>query len=431
MNHPKKLQPIQRCFVVIMLGLWVGGTAQAAVEDDIQALQAQLLAVTARLEQLERSNSELLASNQALAQENAQQETAVAALEEQARTTGEQLAASTAASWTNTLHWQGDFRYRYENLARQGAEDRNRNRIRARAALVANISDDIEVGIGLASGDSDPVSTNQTLGGGGTTKSLGLDLAYFEWTGLPNTRITGGKFKQIIYTAAKNQLLWDGDWRPEGVGFRWDGDVFFASGQGTWIEGDSNRGTNFSWITQAGVKLAIGDASKLIAGLGYHQVDTAGRSSILGNADFQGNSFDPVTDTYLYNYEGIQAFAEINTSVFDLPLVVYGEYVQNQDAPQFDTGYLAGAILGSAKAQGSWNVGWYYEDLERDAALGLLADSDFGLGGTDARGHVVKATYVIKQNYSAQFAYYMTEVGADQGEPLDVDRMQLDLNFKF
>jgi hypothetical protein len=60
-----------------------------------------------------------------------------------------------------------------------------------------------------------------------------------------------------------------------------------------------------------------------------------------------------------------------------------------------------------------------------------LADSDFGLGGTDARGNVFKGAYVFQKNFSSSFAVYLTEVGADRGVSTDVNRVQMDLNFKF
>jgi len=87
--------------------------------------------------------------------------------------------------------------------------------------------------------------------------------------------------------------------------------------------------------------------------------------------------------------------------------------------------------LGSAKDPGSWSIDWAWEDLEADATFGLLSDSDFGVGGTDARGHVLKGNYMIRTNLSTQFAYYLTEVGENQGTPRDSDRLQLDLSFKF
>jgi len=209
-------------------------------------------------------------------------------------------------NWTDTIRWQGDFRYRYETFNIEGKPNRDRNRIRARAALIADVTPTIEVGLGLASGGEDPVSSNQTLGGGGSSKDLRVDLAYFDWSGMKGTHVVGGKFKNYLVDSGKNALLWDSDWRPEGIGFSWANDIFFVNGLGTWIESDSKNEQSFAYATQAGINMDIGDV-KLVAGVGYYVFDTKGLGSFFGDDDdFFGNSFDPVTETYLYDYEELE-----------------------------------------------------------------------------------------------------------------------------
>ena len=61
------------------------------------------------------------------------------------------------------LAWRGDVRYRYESFEIDQKDDRERNRLRARVALKATVSETVDVVVGLASGSDDPVSTNQTL----------------------------------------------------------------------------------------------------------------------------------------------------------------------------------------------------------------------------------------------------------------------------
>lgn len=97
------------------------------------------------------------------------------------------------------MYWKGDFRYRYENFDVEGKDNRNRNRVRARAALITQVTPTIKVGLGQASGGDDPVSTNQALGGGGSTKDLRLDMAYFDWNILKDTHVHGGKFSNHIH----------------------------------------------------------------------------------------------------------------------------------------------------------------------------------------------------------------------------------------
>ena len=337
--------------------------------------------LTERLDRIEQSAQSPTSPAQPAAV-NAQPAQDLASIEELVdRRVEERLADS----WTDRISWKGDFRYRYENIGIDGRDDRNRQRIRARAALQAQINENTKVGLGLASGGDDPVSTNQTLGGGGSTKGLNLDLAYFEWSGLENTKIVGGKFKNLLHRPGGNGLLWDGDWNPEGAGIHWDNGRFFATGLGTWVESDSNaRNQEFSYGVQAGLNFPVGNGMTLVAGAGYYRFDTAGAGSFYGDDDdFFGNSFDPDTLTYIHDYHEIEAFAELKFDMLGRPTSVFANYVVNTDADEDDTGYAFGFQHGDASAPGTWELGATYQDLEADAVLGLLTDSDFGGGGSD------------------------------------------------
>jgi len=77
-------------------------------------------------------------------------------------------------------------------------------------------------------------------------------------------------------------------------------------------------------------------------------------------------------------------------------------------------------------------------ELEADAVLGLLTDSNFGGGGTDARGHFVSADYALAPNVGFRLSYFndvTNEDAVDRGDPgaeeLDYDRLILDLRFKY
>ncbi len=398
---------------------------------EIEAMRAQLQAFSERLDQLEQSNRDLRAENQQLKESGMKTAAAVAEVSEQTEAAVKQFSESAgASSWTDRIGIKGDFRYRYENIDEAGKDARNRNRVRARAAIIADVTDDVQVGLGIASGGDDPVSTNQTLGGGGSTKDIRMDLAYFQWSGLDNTKIVGGKFKNILYKPGKHSLLWDGDWNPEGVGVSWAKGDFFANVIGTWIESDSKKESESTYGVQAGFKKNIGADAKLTAGISYFDIGTAGKGSFYGDDDdFFGNSFDPDTLTYLYDYEELEVVADLAFEVGGRPANVFVDYVQNQDAGEFDTGYAMGFKLGSA--DGTWSFGYTWEDLEADAVFGLFTDSDFGGGGTDARGHILKGSYTIEKNWTAGFTYFINEVDLDAGNKHDYDRLQVDLAFKY
>jgi len=407
--------------------------SQAASDEDFAAMREQLMALTERLDRLEAENRQLSAANTEMAQNNQQTAVTVAAVSEKTNAVAAEVKEQAdETDWTDKLRWKGDFRYRYETFDIEGIPNRDRNRIRARAALIADVTSTIEVGFGLASGGEDPVSSNQTLGGGGSSKDLSLDLAYFDWSGLANANVYGGKFSNYIHKAGKNALLWDGDWRPEGTGIKWARGMFFVNALGTWIESDTNKGQSFAYLSQLGVKIPIGDNLKLTTGLGYHNFDTKGNGSYFGeDNDFFGNSYDPVTNTYLYDYEEVELFADLGFSLFDMPALIFANYVQNQAADENDTGYAFGLKLGSAKNKGEWQFGYVYQKLEADAILGLLTDSDFGGGGTDSKGHILKSSYAFAKNFNGNITYFINDVGLNLDDPIDYKRLQLDLSFKY
>ena len=412
-----------------------GAIAQVS-ETEIQLLRDQIEMLTRRLDQLEQQNREL--ASQAEKADAASATTSESVIDEKVdQAVAEQMDERLAAvSWAERIKWKGDFRYRYENIDQEGKDSRNRSRIRARTNLEANISPTLDVGVGLATGGDDPVSSNQTIGGGGSSKDIKIDLAYFDWSGLKDTNIVGGKYKNFLVRPEKRGLLWDSDWRPEGLGITWNNGTFFAHGLGTWLEGDSNKGTQFSWVVQGGVNLDVGETGKLMFGAGYNQFDIAGRTPLFGDEeDFYGNSFvfDPVEDNnvFKYNYRQYQLFAGYKFKLGKRSLSLFADYTQNTEVSENDTAYLIGAKYGSAKDKGDWDLVYFYEKIEADSTVGLLADSDFGGGGTDAKGHVFIGTYALHKAWYFRATYFLNEIKLASGNPKDYDRLMLDLAFKF
>ena len=413
-----------------------GAVAQVS-EAEIQLLRDQIEMLTKRLDDLEQQNQQL--ASQA---EEAEEAAAIAMSEAEIDQKVDLAVAEQmderldAVSWAERVRWKGDFRYRYENIDEEGKDSRNRSRIRARTHLEADLSPTVQVGVGLATGGDDPVSSNQTIGGGGSSKDIKIDLAYFDWSGLKDTNIVGGKYKNFLVRPEKRGLLWDSDWRPEGLGIVWDNGTFFAHGLGTWLEGDSKNRTQFSWVVQGGVKLYVGETGKLMFGAGYNQFDIAGRTPLFGDPeDFYGNSFgfDPVTEVnvFKYNYRQYQLFAGYKFKLGKRSLSLFADYTQNTEVSENDTAYLIGAKYGSAKDKGDWDLVYFYERLEADATVGLLADSDFGGGGTDSKGHVFIGTYAFHKAWYFRATYFLNEIKLASGNPKDYDRLMLDLAFKF
>ena len=213
---------------------------------------------------------------------------------------------------------------------------------------------------------------------------------------------------------------------------RYDNGRFFAVGLGTWIESDSSKAQQeFSYGAQAGFNLPLGEHTNLLLGAGYYNFDTAGKGSFFGDGDFFGNSFNPITQTYQYDYREIEGFAELGFELFDRPILLFADYVQNLEVDDNDIGYALGANYGEAKRKGSWEMNYAYKRLEADAVLGLLTDSDFGQGGTDAKGSVISGAYAVHDNWNFRMTYILSETNLASDDPTDLRRLQLDLQFKY
>lgn len=158
-------------------------------------------------------------------------------------------APNETPEWTKRIHIEGDLRVRNESryfggdnsnievdwaaINKGSGYDVNRNtnltlpdtintrqnrqnllRTRARLGVYADVSEQTQVGIRLASGsDTSPVSTTQTLGGGLGKKSVWLDQAWMSYKPTDWLKITGGRFGNPFFstdTLFSQDLNFDG-----------------------------------------------------------------------------------------------------------------------------------------------------------------------------------------------------------------------------
>jgi hypothetical protein len=423
-------------FPTLAIGLLASPASFGAVSDEeIEELREQLALVSQRLEELAAENAEL---------RRAQNESATAIAD--VKTTVAQAAPVATDNWSDRIRLDGDFRYRYERIDPEGSDTRRRNRIRARVNVKADVSDDIEVGFGLATGGDDPVSTNQTLGGGGSSKDVSLNLAYADWEVMDGLHLIGGKFKNPLYRAGKQALMWDGDWTPEGIAMNYKRDWYFVNAIGTFLESDSRRGNDaFSWGAQFGATGEFAGA-RLTGGVAYYSIPTQGDTTTFGDpsdpGDFFGNTAVQADGQpcgtvggevclYRYDYLLTQVFAEAAFELGGWPAVVFADFVNNSDAADNDTGWTLGTRLGQAKNRGQWQFSYLYADKEADAMLGLLTDSDFAGGGTDNNGHFFKVDYGMSKNWTIGAQYFINETGVSSGDKRDYNRLMLDAQWKW
>src|SRR3990172_6348464 len=121
------------------------------------------------------------------------------------------------AAWVDRVTFSGDLRLRDEVFWRDPASDRHRARFRLRLASELKIQD-LTVGIRLASGTGEQISTNQSFDDLASQKGLWIDRAYLRWqrSGLKWLTLIGGKMPNPFFTVYSTDAMWDEDVNPEG-----------------------------------------------------------------------------------------------------------------------------------------------------------------------------------------------------------------------
>ncbi len=349
--------------------------------------------------------------------------------------------------WVQKIKISGDFRYRYEQLDSEDpiTGSRNtgvsRNRMRARLMFDAKVDDDWDLAFRIATGsDKSPISTNQDLEDSFTKKDIWLDLAYFTWhpAAQEGLKVFGGKMKNPFYRAGKNELLWDTDLNPEGLAAQYvmslsDIDQIFLNGGGFWVDEDNTGVDTSLWGLQSYWKRTIGNSDYFLAGASYYDFgNLQGRSSLKtwGSSSFLGNTSSGTL--YASDYDIVEGFAEYGFQCGGMPLAVFGNYAQNTVASTSeDEGWLIGCKLNKAKEPGSWELRYDYRDLEADAVVGAMSESDWLSGGTDGKGHKFVFKYQLAKNVQAGLTYYHLENERNNTRGADYRRLQADLVFKF
>jgi hypothetical protein len=93
--------------------------------------------------------------------------------------------------------------------------------------------------------------------------------------------------------------------------------------------------------------------------------------------------------------------------------------------------YMAKVVYGHLNPYrwGQWNVVGGYKRLEADAVLDGFTDSDFHLGGTNAKGYFLNASVGVFNGANLEFRWF--SANEVSGPPLSIDVGQIDLNVRF
>lgn len=385
--------------------------------------------------------------------------------------------------WSQRIALSGDFRLRYQQDLFDDANgdflrpenptqlmnsksDRQMLRIRGRFGLDAKVDDAFAVGIGLATGStSNPTSTNQTLGDSLNKKPITLDKAFLKWSPDASFNAWGGRFPSPWFST---DLVWDQDINFDGVALqyrprlsdRWS--MFVTTGVFPLQELELSQRDKWLLGGQLGVQYKRFDQLTLKLAAAYygfeHTVGIVNDPARPGLTDFtapqfqqKGNTLmdiDPTTGiktAYAADYQELNLTGSLDLGYWDPVRVVFSaDYVQNLGFEQEEVsgraggevnedtkGYQLGVTVGYPKPQElwDWSLMLAYKYLESDAVMDAFTDSDFHLGGTNAKGWIARVDLGVAKN--TWLTSKWLSANEISGPPLAIDVFQLDLNAKF
>jgi hypothetical protein len=364
-------------------------------------------------------------------------------------------------------------------------EDRDRIRARVRLELKAKLVDPrsvnvgkVDLGVRVATGnEDDPVSTNETLGDYFNKDSVVFDRYYLRysfkpdmpiWGRVPQFSLTGGRMPNPWFSS---DLVWDDDLNFEGAALGLQTDTLAENGWHLFLTGGAfplqevELSTDDKWLYAGqlglGAEPFYGFAFKL-AGAYYFFSNISGQvndPTAPGENDFsapifqqKGNTLidiDPSDDmltALAAEYQVVDLTGEIDFSFFHpVHVILEGTYIKNigfdQDevsqrtgidgVPVEDEGYRAGIRLGypTIAQYGEWNTSFHYRYLEADAMVDAFTDSDFHMGGTNAKGWIAALELGLYKNVWLRTRWLTSD--EIEGPPLAVDTLQVDLNARF
>lgn len=394
-------------------------------------------------------------------------------------------------------------------------EDRDRFRARLRLSLDAQITQGLNAGIRLASGNMrNPLSTNQTMGNTGQKYQFNIDRAFLRYNGLDSDgynwlTLQGGRFANpFVYT----DLVWDRDLSFEGFSstmrynlagsdslydqedqsktlFLTVGafplEEFQLSSKDKWLLG-GQIGTAMEFNNQDSLSVAVAyykylntkarpragldDASNIGSLCSYPINDDSDASVPLFLQ--QGNSMAAVCNESFIGAGGVSGLGVPSPGKFGLAsdyeiLNITASYDMARFAPihvKLTADYAKnfgfnkqdildrvgnGLIYNNPNLEdrtdawqvrldlgwpttllpGRWNAFVAYKYIESDAVLDAFTDSNFHLGGTNAKGWVLGANYGLLENAWMSARWLSTD--QIDGPNVGIDVLLIDFNTKF
>jgi len=371
-------------------------------------------------------------------------------------------------------------------------EDRNRLRFRFRYGFTAQVTDDLFAVARISTGNlENPITMQQNAGNDFNRYELGLDRGYIRWRDMTKSNyewasVQIGRFPVPFF--APTEMIWDTDLQLEGMaatgtyrfnldgresgGLTRDTGIWVTAGGFPMLESElafDDDSSNDKWLLggQLGFDHAFKRPWQVKAGLAlYDYVNVIGRfnpNGPLGSTlldwtapgqTVKGNTaypirFNAVGDPTLFGLASDYTIVNLNTELRSThfhPVHVWltADLSKNIGYDVGDIQKRVGAVVDERsnaatlqidvgypeiKRLGDWHLGAYYRYLQRDAVLDGFTDSNFHLGGTDAKGFVLIGEVGIASNTWMRMRYY--SVDEIDLAPLGIDNFHLELSTRF
>lgn len=321
--------------------------------------------------------------------------------------------------------FSGDVRYRYEAIDTLGVE-RDRQRVRARLGVAADVNPSTQAVFRLSTGEGDPRSAHITFSGGYSRKAVGVDLAYLDWHTSASMGARLGKIPFPTWRPAQSFLI-GGDFNPEGIALSYAPSAgFFATAFNFWLEDRGTASDSRQQGLQLGWKQSAGHSDWTIALTLNDFTDVQGRRSFLDGESAYGNSVG-VDGTLASGFEIVDIAAEWSADLYFGEIAAFAQFAHNASAESGDDAYSAGMKVRPA-ALSRWSASYEYARIGRDAVFGQHFDGDFGGGVTGSKGHVLRVAFDSSERVGTRLSYFFNDVTPQHGGERRFRMLQLDID---
>ena len=347
-------------------------------------------------------------------------------------TSGHLYGATENKNTLSTLKLNGDLRLRYQTEKKESSTNRTRNRIRFRLGGESSISEKSNIKFGLATGDDNPRSNNQTLTNSFETLSFRLNYAFIKHTLSNQTTLFAGKMKNPLWRPS--DLIWDSDINPNGVAVTFNNNAsnlnWFITG-GYFVLDELKSDTNDPYLLaiQPGINWTINNNITAKTAIGFYVSQHLKGNTLEHSAETNTTDISGLDDEF--SSIVISGQVDLNNQM-GLPLIrPFGEIVINTNKTNSNKGAIAGIKFGDKKIQGlgDWESKISYRYLGTDAWFDTFPDSDAYGGATNIEGLELIFNYGLSKTSVLGFDLYSMQNihGTKDKQTL----LQLDLTVKF